>query len=107
MHPYGLPNMLTKSVSSYYFIKSVDHFLQKPEDVKNAKPIPDTLQAHKSIRHMDKSCFAITFFGLCSKEDHYQTQWYCIICSHKVNHRVDINACNFYFQNYDKKENCE
>ena len=61
MHPYGLPNMPTKSVSSYYFIKSVDHFLQKPEDVKNAKPIPDTLQAHKSIRHMDKSCFAITF----------------------------------------------
>ena len=55
---------------------SVDHLLEEPEDVKNAKPIPDTLQVHKGIRRMDVSCFAIDFFCLGSDVDPCYTQWY-------------------------------
>ena len=42
---------------------SVDHLLEKPEDVKNAKPIPATLQVHQAIRRMDINCFTIDFFS--------------------------------------------
>ena len=28
---------------------SVDHLLEEPEDVKYAKPIPDTLQVYKAM----------------------------------------------------------
>ena len=41
---------------------SVDHLLEESEDVKNAKPMSDTIQVHKAIRCMDISCFAINFF---------------------------------------------
>ena len=36
--------------------------LLEPEDVENAKSIPDMLQVHKSIKLIDRSCFAISFF---------------------------------------------
>ena len=45
---------------------SVDHLLEEPEDAKNAKSIPDTLQVHKVDRRMYISCFAIDFFRLSS-----------------------------------------
>ena len=41
---------------------NVDHLLEEPEDVKNAKLMSDTIQVHKAIRRMDISCFAINFF---------------------------------------------
>ena len=41
---------------------SVNHLLEKPEDVKNVKPIPDTIQVYKVIRCMNISCFAIEFY---------------------------------------------
>lgn len=53
------------------------HKCQKPEDVENAKLIPDTLQVHKAIRRMDINCFTIHFFRLSLDEDPYYTQWYC------------------------------
>ena len=52
---------------------SVDYLFEEPEDVKNAKPIPDTFQVHKAIRCMDISCFAIAFFRLSSDVDPYHT----------------------------------
>ena len=86
---------------------SVNHLLEEPEDVKNAKPIPDTLQVHKAIRSVDISCFSIDFFLLSSDVDPYHTQWYGKSCGHKVNYIVDSNTCNFCLQNCDEKENCE
>ena len=44
---------------------SVDHLLEKMEGLKNAKPIPDILQVHTAIRHMDVSYFAIFFKLAC------------------------------------------
>ena len=86
---------------------SVDHLLEEPEDVKNAKTIPDTLQVHKAIRRMHISCFAIDFFCLSLDVDPYHTQWYGKTCGHKGNHTVDSNTCNFCLQNFDEKENWE
>ena len=40
---------------------SVDHLLEETEGLKNAKQIPDILQVHKAIGHMDVSCFEIFF----------------------------------------------
>ena len=36
---------------------SIDHLLEEPEDVTNAKPIPYKLQVHKAIRRIDIRCF--------------------------------------------------
>ena len=55
---------------------SVDHLLEEPEDVKNAKPMSDTIQVQKAIRHMDISCFAINFFRLSSGVEPCDFQWY-------------------------------
>ena len=54
---------------------SVDHLLEEPEDVKNAKPIPDTLQVHKADRRTYISCFTIDFFRLSSDIGPYHIQW--------------------------------
>ena len=86
---------------------SVDYLLEERKDVKNAKPIPDTLQVYKAIRRMDISCFAVGFFRLISDVDPYHTQWYRKTCGHKVNHTIDSNTCNFCPQNYDEKEKFE
>ena len=39
---------------------SADHLLEEPEDVKNVKPIPDTLQVHKAIKALYR--FSIVYF---------------------------------------------
>ena len=53
-------NKICESITSLYV--SVDHLLEEPEDVKNAKPIPDTIQVRKAIRRMNVSCFAVDLF---------------------------------------------
>ena len=40
-------NEICKSITLLYM--SVDHLLEEPEDVKYAKPIPDTLQVCKAM----------------------------------------------------------
>ena len=74
---------------------SVDHLLEEPEDVENARPIPDTLQVHKPIRRMNIYYLAMGFFLLCSDVDPYHSQWYDKTCGHKFNHPVDSNTCSF------------
>ena len=74
---------------------SVDHLLEEPEDVENARPILDTLQVHEPIRRRNISSFAIGFFLFGSDVDPYQSQWYDKTCGHKVNHPVDSNTCSF------------
>ena len=41
---------------------SLDNLLEEPEDIKNARSIPGTIQVHKAIRRMDIICYAIDFF---------------------------------------------
>ena len=81
----------------------VDHLLKEQEDVKNAKPIPDTLQIHKAIRRMNISCFAMDFFCLSSDVDPYHTQWYGKTCDHKGIPQLTVIHVIFT----DEKENCE
>ena len=73
----------------------VDHLLEEPKDVENARPILDALQAHKPVRRRNISSFAISFFLLGSDVDPYHSQWYDKTCGHKFNHPVDSNTCGF------------
>ena len=41
-------NEICESITSLYM--SVDYLLEELEDVKNAKPIPDTLQVYKAVK---------------------------------------------------------
>ena len=53
---------MTAAMALHELNLSVDHVLEEPEDVKNVRPIPGTIQVHKAIRRVDIVCYAIDFF---------------------------------------------
>ena len=83
-------NDITK-VESLYLLS--DEVMKEPEEVKNAKKIPNTLQIHKVVREKsNQGVFCNKFFFLSSDKDPLYTQWYGEAYGHEVKNQ-DENTC--------------
>ena len=83
-------NDITKVESLYL---PSDEVMKEPEEVKNAKKIPNTLQIHKLVREKsNQGVFCNKFFFLSSDKDPFYTQWYGEACGHEVKNQ-DENTC--------------
>ena len=85
----------------------IDDTMDEPDEVKDAKGIPTTLQIHKFARHLDRAP-CMDFFYLSSDAEPFHTQWYGLVCGHKEG-TCDVNTCAKCLVKYasgDKQEWC-
>ena len=79
--------------------------MKEPEEVKNAKKIPNTLQIHKVVREKsNQGVFCNKFFFFSSDKDPFCTQWYGEACGHEVKNQ-DENTCCCCLAKYKINEN--
>ena len=79
---------------------SVDHLLEEPEDVTNAKPIPYKLQVQKTIRRIDIRCFAtpsVTVKPAVIKSITQLTETYVIFAFNITTKKIILNGQSAQF----------
>ena len=93
------------SVDCLFLEKS--EFIQEPEEVSKAKPIPSTLKVYKVSRVRNgPHSFSNHFFKLSEDLEPFHVEKYGVQCGHSVNNINYGNLCNNCYKRYILGEDC-
>ena len=84
---------------------NISEFIQEPEQVSKATPIPSTLKVHKVSRaHNGPHSFSNYFFKLSEDLEPYHVEKYDVQSGHSVDNINDESLCNNCYKRYILRE---